>query len=139
MHPNGPNTCPNIGGLKSYTGHWYRGVAGLGGSTVLVYQAAQAQVHYLYDASGVPRWVIAADDDNQSATAQVIPLLQFDGFCATCTPVEVTYETMGTVTRSFATESSGSWTLDFALLPPLVQSIDRTDSIVKLSDTLNCQ
>jgi subtilisin family serine protease len=139
MHPNGPNTCPNIGGLKSYTGHWYRGVAGLGGSTVLVYQAAQAQVHYLYDASGVPRWVIAADDDNQSATAQVIPLLQFDGFCATCAPVEVTYATMGTVTRSFSTESSGSWTLDFALLPPLVQSIDRTDSILKLSDTLNCQ
>jgi hypothetical protein len=140
MHPNGPNSCPQInGGTPSYTGHWYRGVAGLGGSTVLVYNAAQAQVHYLFDAWGVPRWIIAADDDNQSATAQQIPLLQFDGFCAVCTPEEVVWSTVGMVTRTFAGETTGSWTLDFVLDPPLMQSIERTDSIVKLSDTLVCE
>lgn len=139
MHPNGPNTCPNISGPKSYTGHWYRGSSGLGGSTVLVYQSAQAQVHYLFDAAGVPRWLIAADDANQSATAQSIPLLQFEGFCAACTPVAVSYQEMGTVNRTFLTETSGSWTLDLDLLAPLQQSVQRTDSIVKLSDTLVCQ
>ncbi|MEJ8568541.1 S8 family serine peptidase [Elongatibacter sediminis] len=138
MHPNGPNTCPDIGGLKSYTGHWYRGVSGLGGSTVLVYASAQAQVHYLFDAVGVPRWVLAADDGNQSATAEVIPMLQFEGFCATCAPTAVDFDTMGTVTRTFGTQTSGSWTLDIGLLPPLSQTVNRTDSIEKLSDTLAC-
>ncbi len=140
MHPNGPNTCPQINGsTPSYTGHWYRGVAGLGGSTVLVYNAAQAQVHYLFDALGVPRWIIAADDDNQSATATEIPLLQFDGFCSVCTPETVTFDTVGIVTRGFEDESNGSWTLDFVLDPPLDQSIERTDTIIKLSDTLVCE
>jgi hypothetical protein len=139
LHPNGPNTCPTIGGgPRSYTGHWYRGVAGLGGATVLNYEAAQAQVHYLFDGWGVPRWIIAADDENQSSTATEIPLLQFDGFCSLCTPETVTYQTVGLVTREFDDESNGSWTLDFVLAPPLMQSIERTDDIEKLSDTLHC-
>jgi hypothetical protein len=140
MHPNGVNTCPMVGGgEQSYTGHWYRGEDGLGGSTVLVYADAQAQVHYLFDGSGVPRWIIAADDENQSPSAQEIPLLQFDGFCALCAPEEVVWETIGMVTRSFDGETSGSWTLDFVLEPPLMQSIDRSDDIVKLSDTISCE
>lgn len=140
MHPNGPNTCPNIsGGPKSYTGHWYRGVAGLGGSTVLVYNSAQAQVHYLYDNKGEPRWVIAADDNNQSATAQVIPMLQFKGFCAVCNPTAVSWDTIGTVSRTFTSQTAGKWTLKFNLDSPLAQNINRTDNIEKLSDTLSCE
>jgi hypothetical protein len=139
MHPNGPNTCPVINNVaKSYTGHWYRGVSGLGGATVLVYESAQAQVHYLFDANGEPRWILAADDANQSATATEIPLLQFKGFCAVCTPVAVTFTTIGKVKRTFTSQKEGSWTLDFDLASPLSQSINRTDSIKKLSDTLPC-
>ena len=82
---------------------------------------------------------IAADDDNQSATAQQIPMLQFQGFCATCTPATISYDTIGDVNRTFTTQTTGSWTLDFSLNAPLTQTINRTDSIVKLSDTLSCQ
>ena len=139
MHPNGPNTCPVINNVaKSYTGHWYRGVSGLGGATVLVYESAQAQVHYLFDANGEPRWILAADDANPSATATEIPLLQFKGFCAVCTPVAVTFTTIGKVKRTFTSQKEGSWTLDFDLASPLSQSMNRTDSIKKLSDTLPC-
>jgi hypothetical protein len=95
-------------------------------------------VHYLYDASGEPRWILAADDAGDSATATEIPLLQFKGFCAVCTPVEVTYATIGDVNRTFSSQTAGSWTLDFDLASPLSQSINRTDSIRKMSDTLNC-
>jgi len=139
MHPNGPNTCPVISGAaKSYTGHWNRGISGLGGATVLVYASAQAQVHYLFDANGEPRWILAADDANQSATATEIPLLQFKGFCAVCTPVTVTNTPIGTVKRTFTSQTAGSWTLDFNLASPLSQSIHRTDSIKKFSDALSC-
>ena len=139
MHPNGPNTCPDIGGEKSYTGHWYRGVAGLGGSTVLVYESAQAQVHYLFDDWGVPRWAIAADGENQSATAETIPMLQFEGFCATCAPVAREFQTIGEVTRNFDSETEGEWILDVSLAAPLSGDIQRSDDpVVKLSDTLDC-
>ncbi len=140
MHPNSPNTCPVInGGPKSYTGHWYRGVAGLGGSTVLVYANAEAQVHYIYDAKGEPRWLLATHDNEPAVIAGVLQLQQFNGFCAVCTPVAVSFHTVGDITYSFGTEISGNWTLDFDLDSPLLQSITRTDSVVKLSDTLSCQ
>jgi len=140
MHPNSTNTCPVVnGGPKRYTGHWYRGVAGLGGSTVLAYAAAEAQVHYIYDAKGEPRWIFASHDNEATATQGVLQLLQFSGFCAVCTPVAVNYQTVGQVDFSFGTETSGNWTLDFDLDSPLLQSINRTDSVVKLSDTLNCE
>lgn len=138
--PNQANTCPQISGSeRSYSGLWYRGVAGLGGASVVVYEQAQAQVHYLFDDFGNPRWLIAADDGNQSATAEVIPLLQFDGFCAVCAPETVVWDTVGSVSRTFDSETTGSWTLDFELLAPLQLLVDRTDSIVKLSTTLECQ
>jgi hypothetical protein len=140
MHPLGPNTCPVIsGGAKSYTGSWSRSIAGLGGATVIVYTSAQAQIHYLFDSKGEPRWLIAANDQNQSATAEVIPLLQFKGFCPTCNPTAISNVEVGTVRRTFSSQTAGSWTLDFTLVPPLVQNLDRTDSVVKLSETLACQ
>ncbi|MSQ97914.1 MAG: hypothetical protein EXR85_01225 [Xanthomonadales bacterium] len=140
LRPLGPNTCPVIsGGPKSYTGAWYRGVAGLGGASIVVSQSAQAQVHYLYDASGEPRWIIAADDSNQSATAEEIPLLQFKGFCAACPSTAISSDTIGTVKRTFTNQTAGKWTLNFSLDSPLVQTINRTDNIVKLSDTLDCE
>ncbi|MDX1381598.1 MAG: hypothetical protein R3233_10775, partial [Xanthomonadales bacterium] len=139
MAPNAtPNTCPNIGGVKNWTGHWYRGVAGLGGATLLAYAAAQAQVHYFYDDDGVPRWLIAAESGSGPNDPD-LPLLQFKGFCAVCPSAPITLQQVGTVERSFGSDSTGSWTLDFSLAPPLQQDITRTDSITKLSDALVCQ
>jgi len=139
MHPNGPNTCRDNGaGPKSYTGHWYRGVAGLGGSTVLAYANAQGQVHYIFDAKGEPRWILAARDGDAGLADGMLHLLQFSGFCAVCTPVGISYQNVGDVSFDFSAETSGTWTLDFSLLSPLLQSIDRADSVVKLSDTLTC-
>jgi subtilisin family serine protease len=140
LYPNSNNTCPDISGVPtSYTGLWGRGIPGLGGATIVVYESSQAQVHYFFDAVGVPRWLIAADDDNQSATAEVIPMLQFNGFCAVCDEVDPEFVTVGTVDRTFTDDSNGSWTLDFELEPPLIQMINRTDTIKKVSDTVACQ
>jgi len=140
MHPNSANTCPVVGGVpRSYTGQWYRGTAGLGGSTILDYAHAEAQVHYIYDAKGEPRWVFAAHDTEPKVVPGVLQLLQFNGFCAVCTPTEVSFHNVGDVTYSFGSETSGNWTLNFHLTSPLAQSIMRSDSVVKLSDTLSCQ
>jgi subtilisin family serine protease len=140
MHPNSANTCPVAGGSpRSYTGHWYRGIAGLGGATVLAYAAAEAQVHYIYDGEGVPRWLIGAHDEETAPQDGVLQLLQFSGYCAVCTPVEVSWHTAGEVDYSFASDTAGDWTLDFSLDAPLSQTISRSDQVVKLSDTLSCE
>lgn len=140
MHPNAPNTCPEVnGGPKSYTGHWYRGVPGLGGATLLAYANAEAQIHYIYDAKGEPRWLLASHDTEPEFIPGVLQMLQFSGFCAVCAPVAVSFSNVGDINFAFGAETSGNWTLDFDLDAPLVQSIERSDSIVKLSATLSCE
>jgi hypothetical protein len=139
MQPLSDNTCPMIGNSrKSYSGIFYRGLDGLGGGSVLVNSTAQAQIHYIYGDNGSPNWMIAADDENQSPTAETLPMLQFSGFCPTCTG-SVSNDEVGTVTRTFTNESEGSWTLDYMLMPPLSGDVMRTEDIFKLTDRFQCK
>jgi hypothetical protein len=133
-------TCPEVNGEPtSYTGHWFRGTPGLGGATVLMNESVQAQAHYLFDAYGEPRWLFAQDPEVNDPGAPTIPLLQFSGFCAVCEYVEPAYDIVGTLERTLNSEASGSWTLDFEFDPPLTGSVQRTDSIQKLSHRIDCE
>ena len=135
MMPISPLTCPQSG--DSYTGIWYRGVDGLGGASVLVNDRTQTQIHYLYDDSGLPRWLYAQDlDGNDSAS---FPILQFNGYCAVCDPAEVAAVEVGTLGRTFESETSGSWTLDYSFDAPPLGSAKRTDQVVKITQRLDCQ
>ena len=139
MQPLSAMTCPQVNGAPaSYTGLWYRGVDGLGGASIVVNSATQAQIHYLYDAQGLPRWLVAQDPGGSEPNATDLPMLQFSGFCAVCAASAVSFEVMGTLQRSFDSESTGSWTLDYLFEPPLSGSVERTDPIVKLTDRLDC-
>jgi hypothetical protein len=140
MPNNGPAalTCPLAEGqMPSYYGLWFRGVDGLGGASVFVSAGSQAQIHYLYGGNGTPVWVLAVD--GQSPTSTEFPIYQFRGFCAVCAQGVVTSAPVGTVTRSFSSETAGSWTLNYLLDPPLSGNVNRTDNIVKITDTLACQ
>jgi len=66
-------------------------------------------------------------------------MLQFSGYCAVCAPSPVSFETVGVLERSFDSESTGSWSLDYLFKPPLSGSVKRTDQIIKLTDELDCQ
>ena len=140
MQPLSVPTCPQInGGTRSYTGIWYRGADGLGGASVVVNAQTQAQIHYLFDDVGAPRWLVAQEPDGQgSPTAGEMPMLQFRGYCAVCEGEPPTSETMGVLSRSFSSETAGSWTLDYLFQAPLSGSVERTDPIVKLTATLDC-
>ena len=140
MQPISALTCPQIGGsARSYTGLWFRGVDGLGGASILVNADTQAQIHYLFDDSGRPRWLYAQDVVNPEPTNSELPMLQFSGYCAVCEASSVSSETVGVLERSFDSESTGSWTLDYLFNSPLSGSVKRTDQIVKLTDELDCQ
>jgi hypothetical protein len=141
MTPLAAQTCPQVGGVEqSYTGHWYPGRSGLGGATVVVNATTQAQVHYLFDAAGAPRWLVAQDPaGGGSPSDRELPLLQVSGSCPVCARVERTLTVMGLLTRDFSSETAGSWTFDYVLEAPLVGSVQRTDQIVKLTTTTDCQ
>ncbi len=140
MQPISAPTCPQIGGsAKSYTGLWYRGIDGLGGASALVNASTQSQIHYLFDDAGMPRWLYAQDLVNPEPTNSEIPILQFSGYCAVCDKGTVSSQTVGMLERIFDSETSGSWTLDYVFEAPLSGSVDRTDSIIKLTDMMECQ
>jgi subtilisin family serine protease len=140
MQPLSSTSCLQVNGAPaSYTGLWYRGVDGLGGASVFVSSVTQAQIHYLFDAAGQPRWLFAQDPSGTGAPDEPeLPMLQFKGFCAVCAESDVSYQIMGTLQRTFNSETSGSWTLDYLFEPPLSGSVERTDQVIKLTDRLDC-
>ena len=139
MQPISPRSCPQVNGSSaSFTGLWFRGVDGLGGASVLMIQPTQAQIHYLYDDAGHPRWLVAQNPQNPSPTLAELPMLQFTGYCAVCEPSEVSFDVIGTLERGFDSETTGNWLLDYVFNPPLSGSAERADSIVKITDTLDC-
>jgi hypothetical protein len=140
MIPLSDLSCPDVNGSPaSYTGIWYRGVDGLGGASVLVNSVTQAQIHYLFDADGLPRWLFAQDPNNLDPYDPQIPMLQFTGFCAVCDADAVGFEVVGTLDRSFSSETDGSWTQDYSFIAPPNGSMERTDQVVKLTQRLDCQ
>jgi hypothetical protein len=140
MQPISALTCPQISGAeRSYTGLWYRGVDGLGGASVLVNAQTQSQIHYLFDGTGTARWLYAQDLVSPAPTNSELPMLQFSGYCALCEATSVSSETVGMLERSFSSEIAGSWTLDYVFAEPLTGSVNRTDQIQKLTDTLVCE
>jgi hypothetical protein len=137
--PSLPPVCPEIDGTKrSYNGLWSRTADGVGGSTVVVNELSQAFVHYIYDDSGRPVWLIGAPNP-QSATATEASLLQFSGFCAVCSETAITIDEVGLFTRDFLSESNSTWNLNYVLDAPLGGTIDRTDDTIKLTAPVACQ
>jgi subtilisin family serine protease len=139
MFPLSPNTCPTISGSKkSYHGTWGKQQAGIGGASVNLYDQAQSAIHYLFDSRGNPKFLLAADATDNQATATSMPIYDYRGYCATCPEVPVIITPVGTFTRNFTNESTGSWTLNYQAFTPQ-QTVNRTDSIVKISDNLQCK
>ena len=137
--PSLPQICPEVNGTeRSYNGLWSRTAEGVGGATAVVNKTSQAFVHYIYDDSGKPVWLIGAPDP-QSSTNPAADLLQFSGFCAVCSEKAITVDTVGLFTRELISEVSMSWNLDYVLKSPLSGSVDRDDNTIKLTAPVACQ
>lgn len=137
--PSLPPVCPEIDGTeRSFNGIWSRTADGVGGATVVVNKTSQAFVHYIYDDSGRPVWLIGAPEP-QSSTNPEAGLLQFGGFCAVCSEKDITVETVGLFTRTLIDENNMDWNLNYLLVPPLSGSVDRSDSTMKLTTPVACE
>jgi hypothetical protein len=136
--PSLPPTCPIIDETeRSYHGTWSRAAAGVGGATVVVNGTSQAFLHYIFDDSGRPVWLLGTPEP-QSPTEPESTLLQFSGFCAVCSDRPITTDTVGLFTREFTSESAMNWNLDYVLKVPLSGSINRSDDTTKLTTSVVC-
>jgi len=137
--PSLPPGCPTVNNSeKSYDGIWSRNAVGVGGASVVVKEASQAFVHYLFDDRGRPVWLIGAPDP-QSPSVSESTLSQFSGYCAVCSEDELTNEPVGLFTRDFFSEDTMRWNLNYVLLPPLSGSVNRTDDTAKLTARVACE
>jgi len=137
MFPSFPLNCPTIDQTEqSYNGMWARPVIGVGGASVMVNTSSQGYIHYIYDGTGKPIWLLASEG---SATGQEMPLLQGSGFCPVCTGDQPAFETVGVLSKDFVDETNMNWNLDYVLLPPLTGTINRSDDTEKLTVRLDCQ
>jgi subtilisin family serine protease len=128
------NPCPSIGGqATSISGFWGKAQAGLGGASVLLTNAAHAEIHYLYSDSGLPFWLQAT-----GASGDDLVMSQFTGNCPSCASSPVSSEDVGVLGFNFVGESAGNWTLNYMLKPPLSGDINRNDAVVKISDVRAC-
>jgi subtilisin family serine protease len=125
-------TCPQ-GGSESFTGLWYRGTDGLGGASIIANVNSQAHIHYLYDAAGEPRWLLAAG----AFTDTDLPMLQFQGFPPNGRG-SVTSSNVGNVGVDYDDNDSGVWALDYTFASPARGSVTRSEDIVRLSNELGC-
>ncbi len=139
MYPTSPPECPAVDNIKrSYTGIWSRPQVGLGGSSVLVNEATQGYLHYIYDASGNPVWLQAANENTGLPQAEM-PLMQFEGYCAVCSGDVPASQDVGIFSIDYSGENDAGWNLDYVLAPPLSGSINRSDTVGKLTALLGCQ
>ena len=99
--PSLPPDCPIVdGSALSYDGLWSRTPTGVGGATVVVNKISQAYLHYIYDDSGKPVWLLGSPEP-QDSTNRVSSLYQVDGFCAVCASKDITLDTVGVIYQGF--------------------------------------
>lgn len=144
MEPSGPQACVEVGGSPlSYSGAWHSpndagtGSKPQGGSSVLMLPWVQFHVRYFYDAAGVGRWVVLADDQ-AGPLANELDVFEFRGFCPNCEPVTPNSELVGSYFREFTSERTGFEVLSFTMREPFGTDIDREVNIERLSDRLPC-
>lgn len=100
------NGCPAYQGAPlNGSGHWFAPSRSGYGFSVDLEPSVEIFATYVYDGLGQPRWLIAQENFNASATS--LPLRQFSGFCPSCAATAVSSTPVGTLTRTYSTSSGG--------------------------------
>jgi hypothetical protein len=138
----GGSGCPTSGNQPlDATGHWYSpSLAGFGYSAQFE-PDQEIYISYLYDAEGVPRWLIGAKSWDEGVAN--VPMEQLTGFCPTCGHMPTESRLTGQLTRAFGNNEDGQRgisqiTMTAPLLPPLSGNWSESRATSLLSARKNC-
>ncbi len=132
-------SCPRLNGQDfNIHGVWDVLPGARGGVSMLATAQAQGYIRYFFDDAGQARWVSAFADGNVLAQPAGT-VFQAQGNCPDCSPTTATRTAIGQYSLSFAPDlHSGTQNISFDLLPPLSGQLDRVDSVIRLSDPIQC-
>jgi subtilisin family serine protease len=130
--------CAQLNGVPAeITGLWYSPARSGTGHTINAYPGLESNGAYFYDALGIARWALA-----QSTPFGTLPMTikQLSGTCPLCNYSGAPSLTdIGTLTRTYASSSSGTIKIDLQLKPPMSGSWNIDLPMQRLSDGLPCQ
>jgi hypothetical protein len=131
---------------SDYSGAWYNAAESGWGASVHLRDAVEFIGFFVYDESGVPRWVLASESTALSATANArsVPLYQHQGFCPTCAFVPNTRREMGRYQFTLQSAQAGQVArgtvdLQIGFLAPLQGRFDRQVSFERLTGAKTCR
>ena len=128
--------CPTAAGVTGdFSGSWYAPLRSGYGYSLFTTTATDAEVAYLYDAAGNPRWLIG---QNGPFGAADLTLSQLTGFCPLCAYSAPVYRAAGRLTRTFTSIDAGRTLVDATLLAPLNGRWTSDDAVVRLARSRSC-
>ncbi len=133
--PIGAPQCAN--GNLSVGGGWLRLDQPGWGSYFLNFPGNfEAEAVYVYDADGLPRWVIG---DGTYATTLQKNLFQVQGFCPTCAAIPTTRTQVGMASRTLASASTGTFSSNITFADGLSGTwVQNNVQWAKLTPNLAC-
>lgn len=131
--------CPTVNATNlDVSAHWYSpGNDGFGYS-VQVRDGYEFFADFIYDGMGVPRYLLAERLAPIAAGTSVLPLDQLTGFCPTCNYVAPTRSTVGTLTRTLATNNITTIGSTATFNGGVPGSWNATFPVSKLGNTQGC-
>ncbi len=129
--------CATLAGQTVQTsGLWYSPTRSGFGYSVLTASGVESIVAYLYDGSGMPRWVQATQ--SPFGAAPTIPVRQLSGFCPLCAFQPVTTAMNGTAMRSYTQADIASIGFDFEFQGALSGQWQESHPTIPLADRIAC-
>lgn len=127
--------CTTVSGqTASLDGFWYDPTFAGFGYSIVAGSAQRSVAAYLYDRSGIARWMLGA----AGGTDNRISMLQFSGFCPTCSYVPVLSAGAGSLVLAASQPNAAQFTLGVEWLPPLQGRWSVDHAVIKLGDNLSC-
>lgn len=135
--PGHSQVCAQPG--VNYNGHWYSPGVAEGGTTMIITDAAQAQIRYYFDELGVGRWVITDDNAGLGPLGEELSVLDVRGFCPNCEEGPVSFERVGSYARIFHSETRATEIIEFNSAAPLNGHYEAELEIERLTAPLECE
>ncbi len=129
--------CVSLGSSSvGLSGQWFPPAQPGYGVDVVAQPDLQFDAFYLYDALGQPRWLVGSS--GPFAPSMTIAMNQVSGFCPLCAFVQTVLNPVGNLNIAFNDASSGTFSTNITLAPPLAGTWNVNQPIARLTGTASC-
>ena len=133
----GVGPCPGFNGAATnFNGAWYAPAQSGYGMDIVGLPDLQFAAFYFYDALGIARW--GSGSASPFAANSTIDLTQNRGFCPVCDYASVSPQPLGSLTINYADATSGTYSTNLNLQPPLSGAWNISQPILRLTGAPAC-